>query len=110
MLDQRRLRALVSGVIAVACAGAVDAALGSIWDQFAILMIVIALSAAVLFLSRSGRVGFTVRADLAQWLHRRAAVEGDSVEVLIDRSLATVRDHLDPQSVGRGRDERSVNS
>lgn len=110
MLGQRRLRVLVAGVIAVACAGAIDAALGSIWDQFAVLVIVVLLSSAVLVLSRSGRAELSVRPDLARWLQQRAAVEGESVEVLVDRSLATVRDHLDGGSVSirRGQTDRSA--
>ena len=109
MLGQRRLRVLVAGVIAVACAGAIDAALGSIWDQFAILLIVVLLSSAILLLSRSGRSELSVRPDLARWLQQRAAVEGESVDVLVDRSLATVRDHLSGEAVGaqNGRTHRS---
>lgn len=75
--------------IVVACAGMIDAAMGSIWDQFAILAVVATLCLAALVADRSRRVDMTVRADLAGWLRGRSAVEGESVDATIDRALAT---------------------
>lgn len=97
MLSQRRVRLVVAVAIVVAGAGMIDAALGSVWDQFAILAVVVLLLSSAFLMMRSDRVDMTIRADLARWLRARAAVEGESVEVVADRMLATARDHLSPE-------------
>lgn len=85
---------LVVALIA-ASAGAVDAALGRIWDQLAILVAIAALCVAGLVLGRSGRPVMSIRSDLARWLRSRSAVEGERPEALLDRAVATYRrDHL----------------
>lgn len=97
MLSQRRVRLVITVAVVVAGAGMIDAALGSIWDQFAILAVVVLLLSSALLMTHSDRVDVMIRADLARWLRTRAAVEDESVEVLADRMLATARDHLSPE-------------
>jgi uncharacterized membrane protein len=110
MLSQRRVRLVIAVAIVIAVAGLIDAALGAIWDQFAVLAVVVVLLASALLMTRSDRVEVLIRADLARWLRNRSAVEGESVELVADRMLATARDHLCPdpgtaeQSGGAGGD------
>jgi hypothetical protein len=97
MLSQRRIRLVIAVAVVVALAGLIDAAVASIWDQFAVLAVVVLLLSSVLLMARSERVEVMIRADLARWLRNRAAVEGESVELVADRMLATARDHLGPE-------------
>ena len=88
--------------VVVSLAGAVDAAVGSVWDQFAILAVVIALLvlSLVTMTLTTGRPTVPIRADLVRWLRTRAAIEGEPLETLTDRAIATYREHLRPGSDG----------
>lgn len=102
MKSSRRVRTWLTMAIVIGVAGAVDAAVGSVWDQFAILVVIVvllALSLATMTLA-TGRPAVSIRADLVRWLRTRAAIEGESLETLADRAIATHRDHLRPGSDG----------
>lgn len=102
MKSANRVRTLLATAVVVALAGAVDAAVGSVWDQFAILAAVIALlivSLLTMTLS-TGRPSVSIRADLVRWLRTRSAIEGEPLEMLADRAIATYREHLRPGADG----------
>jgi hypothetical protein len=85
-MTARRLLVMVSlGLVSV---GAIDAAVGGHWDGVAILVVTAALLAVVALEGTRGRVGTTLRADLHGALARRAALDGEPVEVLLDRAVA----------------------
>lgn len=75
----------------VAIAGAADAALGGIWDQCVLLVAIAVLCTAALALGRTGRPTVSLRGDLDRWLRRRAAIEGEDVDTLLDRAVASYR-------------------
>lgn len=95
-----RVRVLLVAAVIVAIAGAIDAAVGAVWDQFAILAVVIALLIVALATMTSKRPSVSVRTDLVRWLRTRSAIEGEPIEVLADRAIATYREHVRPG--GRG--------
>lgn len=100
MPSERRLRLLLGGIAVVSLAGAIDAAIGRVWDQLAILSVVIALVLITLVSASTQRPTVTIRADLMRWLRRRSAIEGEPVDALIDRSIAAYREHLRPGRTG----------
>lgn len=100
MTNAHRVRVLLIGAVVVAVAGAVDAAVGSVWDQFAILAVVIALLLVAVATMTTKRPSVSVRADLVRWLRTRSAVEGEPLETLVDRAIASWREHLRPETRG----------
>lgn len=100
-MSDKRCRVVLTMVCVVALAGAVDAAAGAVWDQLAILVLVIVLTAGLLLASRSSRQTVTVRSDLGRWLRDRSMTEGESLDALADRSIATYRAHLDSSPLSR---------
>ena len=94
-MSLRRSRLLLLCAVVVAAAGAVDAATGRVWDQLTVLIFVGALIVAALVVGRPRRPIVSVRSDLARWLRDRAVVEGEDLDALVDRSIATYREHLD---------------
>jgi hypothetical protein len=90
----------LSAAVVVAAAGAADAAVGSVWDQFAILVLVIVMLAMALATMMTNRPSVPIRADLVRWLRTRSAVEGEPVESLADRAIASYREHLRPGANG----------
>ena len=94
-MSATRSQLLLLCAVVVAAAGAVDAATGRVWDQFAVLTFVVALLVTALVIGRSRRPTVSVRADLAHWLRNRSVVEGEDLDALVDRSIATYRQHLD---------------
>ena len=91
MTVTRQRVALVVALVA-AVAGAIDAAIGRVWDQLAVLAVVVALLLYVLW--PRARSVLTARPDLARWLRTRAAIGAEPTDALVDRVVVTYRDHL----------------
>ena len=98
MIDQRRARVCLVVILIVATTGAIDAALGRVWDLLVLLVIVTGLAGIALVPSGADRSVVSVRRDLARWLHRRSSIEGESVERITDRAIATYRSQWSPSS------------
>lgn len=101
MVSANRSWLLLASAVVVAAAGAVDAAAGRVWDQFVVLLFVIVLLVMSVVLGRSRRPSVTVRADLVRWMRDRSLVEGEDLDALVDRSIATYREHLDGSTTSR---------
>ena len=95
MRNASRVQLCLAAIALVAAAGAADAARSAIWDQLFVLVLVVVLAATGLLVGRSDRPIVSLRVDLARWLRDRSAVEGEPVDVLLDRTVATARrDHV----------------
>ena len=81
-------RILVTVSLGLVVVGAIDAAIGGQWDVFVILLVAAAPLIAVVLEGARGRVGTTLRTDLHRSLSRRAALDGEPTEVLLDRAVA----------------------
>jgi hypothetical protein len=81
-----RASAVVAFVLTVVAA--IDAALEEAWDLVAVLAVVAVLVAGLTIRLSFGRQTVTVRPDLYRALERRAAVEGESIDALVDRVVA----------------------
>ena len=101
-MSVRRSRLLLLCAVVIAAAGAIDAATGRVWDQLAVLVVVVGLLVASLVVGRSRRPTVSVRADLARWLRDRSVVEGEDLDAVVDRSIATYREHLDGSPTAPG--------
>ena len=82
---------LLSGALGLCIAGIVDAARDHTFDLLVLYALAVALLAALILRAPRGRSLVAVRADLARWLKRRAAVTGERTEDLTDRAVATYR-------------------
>ena len=100
MKSAHHVRMWLTAALVVAVAGAVDAAIGSVWDQFAILIVIIAMLTMTLVTATTKRPSVSIRADLVRWLRTRSAIEGEPVETLADRAIASYREHLRPDTNG----------
>lgn len=100
------LRFWLWAAVAVAVAGAVDAALGEVWDLFAILVALLVILVGAQIVTSTGRPTVTIRPDLERWLRQRAVIEGEPLEALVDRSVATYREQLRPTGRRRVRDDQ----
>lgn len=84
-------RVVLLVTLLVAAVGALDAAIGGVWDLFTVFVLV-ALLQLVLLLRISGRrPAVPLRADLVRWLRDRAEAEGESAERIIDRAVSSYR-------------------
>ena len=80
--------------VLVAAVGAVDAAIGWSWDLVVVFGLVALLQLLLLARLSSRRRSIPIRADLMRWVRDRAAVEGDSPDLVVDRALAAYRADL----------------
>ena len=87
-------RLLVLASTLVVTLGIVDAAIGSDWDLFALLLIAGALHVTLILRLQSKRPGVPVRRDLVAWLSDRAALGGEPLDAVVDRALAAYRDRF----------------
>ena len=95
-------RALMVVGVVVAAVGLVDG-VRSHEPDLALLCGVMAVLFVTLFVRLVwGPQVVPVRADLARWLAHRAALEGEPVEQLANRSLAAYRSALEPPPTRRG--------
>lgn len=95
MRNVSRVQICLVAALLAASAGAADAALGRIWDQLLILLVIAGLCVTGLVLAHAGRPLISIRSDLVRWLRSRSAIEGERPEALLDRAVATYRrDHL----------------
>ena len=95
-------RALMLVGVIVAAVGLVDG-VRSHEPDLALLCGVMAVLFATLFVRWAWRPrGVPVRADLARWLANRAALDGEPVEQLANRSLAAYRSALELPPTRRG--------
>lgn len=84
---------LVAAALIVTFAGLVDAVVGAVWDLVAVLSAVGVLLAWDLVTAPRRHV-VALRPDLARWIRERSVVEGESVEAIASRAVATYRLHL----------------
>lgn len=92
------MRVLLGVSIVVAVVAAVDAARGSHWDQFAMLVLLAALSASALAaLVRAGRL-IRLRPDLMAWVDGHAALSDDEPQRVVNRALAAYRAQMLPDA------------
>ena len=89
------MRTLLGVSILIAVVGAVDAARGAHWDQFALLCALGALS--LIATIRSGRA-IRPRSDLMHWVDWQASVTDDDPNRIVDRALAAYRSQMLPDA------------
>jgi hypothetical protein len=87
--------AIVVGLI-VSVVGAIDAVRSGEYDLLAVLL-ALALVFTALLASGSTRGGWRLRADLARWVHHRAALTGETTEHITNRAVAAYRSELEPR-------------
>lgn len=90
-------RTLLTTSSAVTTIATVDAAFGRDWDVVTVtaLALILQVVALIGLGRRNSKVG--LRPDLARWLHDRAAMNGESVEVIADRAVSSFRADLEVQ-------------
>ena len=82
-------------LVAVTAVGAVDAAIGRVWDHFAVFVLATGVALLLLLTVLGRRPSVPLRADLVAWLRDRAAATGEPLEALADRCVASARADLD---------------
>jgi hypothetical protein len=82
-------------LLVVTVVGAVDAAIGGVWDHFVVFVLGSAVGAALLLTSVGRRPLVPLRADLVAWLRARASATGEPMEAIADRCIAEARADLD---------------
>ncbi len=83
------VRMLVIAIVVVLAIGAIDAGIGGEWDLFVLFIIGLGISVALLLRVESRRPAIPIRRDLVAWLRDRAAVSGEPLTTVTDRSIAT---------------------
>jgi hypothetical protein len=83
------VRMLVTALVVVLAIGSIDAGIGGEWDLFVLFAIGLGLSVALLLRVESRRPAIPIRRDLVAWLRDRAAVSGEPLTTVADRSIAT---------------------
>ena len=94
------MRILLAIIVLFAAVAAFDAVRGGHWDQFAMLVAIVALAAGALVVYLRRRPGVRPRPDLMAWLADQAALTDDSPDAIADRALAAYRAELLPQLSG----------
>ena len=86
-------RALLVLVLAtvVSFVGLVDATVSKTWDFAVVFALAVGLQLLLLVRTQTGRVGLTVRRDLAAWASEQAVATGESADEVVDRCVAAVR-------------------
>lgn len=92
------VRLLVAASIVVMAIGSIDAGIGGQWDLFAMFVMGLALSLALLSRVESRRPAVPIRRDLVAWLRDRASISGETLTALTDRALSTFVDSYGPVS------------
>lgn len=94
------MTATLSSVVVLACStltalvGVVATAFDGAYDLTAVFALVAVLQAVLLVRLRTHRTEVTLRPDLADWVLDRAALTGEPAEHLLDRCVASAREHL----------------
>jgi len=83
------VRMLVTAIVVVLVIGSIDAGVGGEWDLFVLFAVGFGLSVALLFRVESRRPAIPIRRDLVAWLRDRAALSGEPLTTVTDRSIAT---------------------
>jgi hypothetical protein len=91
--DLNRLILLLA--TAVSLVGALDAAVGHAYDLVAVFTLTATLQLALLLRLQLRRPAVPLRSDLVAWLRQRSAEQGEPLEALADRCVATARAELD---------------
>ena len=78
----------------VAAIGVVDTAIEGDWERLVLFGVLLGILVAVQIRLVTSRRDVAVRTDLVRWLERRAAVTGETREVLADRAIAAYREGL----------------
>ncbi|HSL59251.1 MAG TPA: hypothetical protein VK866_15500 [Acidimicrobiales bacterium] len=100
------MAATLSSTVVLACStltalvGVVATAFDRAFDLTAVFALIAVLQAMLLIRLRTHRTEVTLRPDLAAWVLDRAALTGEPAEHLLDRCVATARDHLGSSSPG----------
>jgi hypothetical protein len=94
MLPTPTNRAVLALTAAVAGVGVVDASAGRNWDLVAVFALIGVLQLVLLMRLSGRRRAVPLRADLVRWLRDRAAVEGESAELIADRAVSAYRSDL----------------
>jgi hypothetical protein len=82
-------------LLVITLVGAVDSAVGAVWDHFAVFVLAAAVQALLLLGVQGRRPSVPLRADLVRWLRTRAEATGEPLELIADRCIATARADLD---------------
>ncbi len=82
---------LLAVAAAIAVVGAIDAAIGRQWDALAIFCGLAAILIGLVVMSRWGRPGVPVRADLVAWLRHRSLETAEPVGLVADRAISQYR-------------------
>jgi hypothetical protein len=98
-MGQLATRAQFAVIAALAGAGALLAAIGEQWGALGLFGVITLVASGGLARRGSRRV-VTVRRDLASWLDAASAVEGRTVDDLVDRSVAEHRHRTGGASCG----------
>ena len=88
-------RTALAMLVVVTAVGAADAAIGRVWDHFAVFGLATAVAFLLLLTVLGRRPSVPLRADLVAWLRDRAAATGEPLESLADRCVAAARADLD---------------
>lgn len=81
-------------IVVAAAVGAVDAAMARTWDLVVLQGAVVVLAVSLVVGPAGGRVGATLRKDLAAWIERTAADGAERPGDVVDRAVAAYRDAL----------------
>jgi hypothetical protein len=87
-------RAVLLFACAVAVVGGLDAGFGGSWDLVAVFILVASMQLVLLLRLSSRRPAVPLRSDLVCWLRDRAALEGDTAELIADRAVSAYRADL----------------
>lgn len=91
--DLNRLILLLSTVVAIV--GAVDALIGGEHDLVVVFVLAAVLQLVLLLRLQFGRPAVPLRRDLVAWLRQRSAEQGEPLEALADRCVASARAELE---------------
>lgn len=84
--------------VVVAALAAVDAVRGEHWDQFFLLVVLVAFQALAWSLARTFDTAVRLRRDLRSWVVDHAALTDDTPDAVVDRAMAAYRAEFLPHS------------
>lgn len=99
-------RLVVSLALLVAGVGALDSAIGRVWDLFAVFAALVCLLALLGLRISGARQSVPIRRDLVLWLRRRAEAGSEPLEAVADRAVAAFRAGFVGASEGTSSPER----
>ena len=91
--DLNRLILLLATVVSLV--GALDAVVGGQYDLVVVFGLGAALQLILLLRLQFGRPAVPLRRDLVAWLRQRSAEQGEPLEALADRCVASARAELE---------------